>query len=67
MGEHVDDARSRLRVLSGGASERERDAEFVRAFLVGDEDAFQELWRRHEAVVLASVRRYARAPEDARA
>jgi len=66
MGEHVDDARSRLRVLSGGASERERDAELVRAFLVGDEDAFQELWRRHEAVVLASVRRYARAPEDAR-
>ena len=66
MGERNDEPRSRLRVLTGGAAERERDAELVRAFLVGDEDAFEELWHRHEATVLAVVRRYARVPEDAR-
>ena len=66
MGEHRDEARSRLRVLAGGAGEAQRDADLVRAFLVGDEEAFEELWRRHEGVVLSVVRRYARAPEDAR-
>jgi RNA polymerase sigma-70 factor (ECF subfamily) len=66
MGEQNHEARSRFRVLSGGAAEREKDAELVRAFLVGDEEAFEELWRRHEATVHAVVRRYARAPEDAR-
>ena len=66
MADENHDAKSRLRVLAGGAAARERDAELVRAFLVGDEDAFQELWRRHEATVFAVVRRYARAPEDAR-
>ncbi|HVP68770.1 MAG TPA: sigma-70 family RNA polymerase sigma factor [Anaeromyxobacteraceae bacterium] len=55
-----------LRVLTGGAAERERDSELVRAFLVGDEEAFEELWRRHEPTLLSVVRRYARVPEDAR-
>ena len=66
MSDENHDAKSRLRVLAGGAADRERDAELVRAFLVGDEDAFEELWRRHEATVHAVVRRYARSPEDAR-
>lgn len=66
MVDRDDGPKAELRVLSGGVLERERDAELVRAFLVGDEDAFAELWRRHEATVLAVVRRYARAPEDAR-
>jgi len=66
MGERDDNAGARLRVLPGGAGEAARDAELVRAFLVGDEDAFEELWRRHEAAVHGVVRRYARVPEDAR-
>ncbi|BDG02799.1 RNA polymerase sigma factor [Anaeromyxobacter oryzae] len=42
------------------------DEGLLAAFLVGDDDAFAELFRRHEALVLALVRRYARTPEDAR-
>jgi len=38
----------------------------VAAFLVGDDDAFGELVRRHEPMVLAIVRRYAGTPDDAR-
>ncbi len=66
MGDRDENAGARLRVLPGGAGEAARDAELVRAFLVGDEDAFEELWRRHEPAVHAVVRRYARVPEDAR-
>jgi RNA polymerase sigma factor (sigma-70 family) len=42
------------------------DEGLLAAFLVGDDDAFGELFRRHEALVLAIVRRYARTSEDAR-
>jgi RNA polymerase sigma-70 factor (ECF subfamily) len=56
-----------LRVVAGGATpaRREEDA-LVAAFLVGDDDAFGELVRRNEPLVLAIVRRYARTPDDAR-
>src|SRR5512138_2722218 len=56
-----------LRVLAGGVTpaRREEDA-LVAAFLVGDDEAFGELVRRNEPLVLAIVRRYARTPEDAR-
>ncbi len=36
------------------------------AFLVGDDDAFGELVRRNERLVLSIVRRYTRTPDDAR-
>jgi RNA polymerase sigma-70 factor (ECF subfamily) len=41
------------------------DQELVRAFLAGDDDAFGELVRRHERVVLRIAGRYA-GPEEAR-
>jgi RNA polymerase sigma-70 factor (ECF subfamily) len=55
-----------LRVVAGGMTpaRREEDA-LVAAFLVGDDDAFGELFRRNETLVLAIVRRYAASPEDA--
>jgi RNA polymerase sigma-70 factor (ECF subfamily) len=60
-----------LRVLEGGATsgrgpERVGDEALLAAFLVGDDEAFGDLVRRHEPLVLAIVRRYARTPEDAR-
>jgi RNA polymerase sigma-70 factor (ECF subfamily) len=56
-----------LRVVAGGVTpaRREEDA-LVAAFLVGDDDAFGELVRRNERLVLSIVRRYARTPDDAR-
>jgi RNA polymerase sigma-70 factor (ECF subfamily) len=63
-----DDERDRpgLRVVPGGlgAARREEDA-LVLGFLLGDDAAFGELFRRHQALVLAIVRRYARSPDDA--
>ncbi len=64
-----DDDRERpsLRVVAGGMTPARREEEaLVAAFLVGDDDAFGELFRRHETLVLAIVRRYAPTPEDAR-
>ncbi len=56
-----------LRVVAGGATPARREEEaLLAAFLVGDDEAFGELVRRHEPLVLAIVRRYARTPEDAR-
>jgi RNA polymerase sigma-70 factor (ECF subfamily) len=63
-----DDRQKRsLRLVAGGdtPARREEDA-LVAAFLVGDDDAFGELVRLHESLVLAIVRRYATTPEDAR-
>jgi RNA polymerase sigma-70 factor (ECF subfamily) len=58
--------RRALRVIPGGANPARREEEaLVAAFLVGDDEAFGELVRRHERLVLALVRRYARTPEDA--
>ncbi|HEX9049490.1 MAG TPA: sigma-70 family RNA polymerase sigma factor [Anaeromyxobacter sp.] len=56
-----------LRVVAGGVTpaRHEEDA-LVAAFLVGDDGAFGELVRRNERLVLAIVRRYARAPDDAK-
>lgn len=64
-----DDGRERpsLRVVAGGMTPARREEEaLVAAFLVGDDDAFGELFRRHEGLVLAIVRRYAPTPDDAR-
>jgi len=63
--------RPELRVLSGGAARPSvgpgaTDDVLLGAFLVGDDDAFGELVRRHERLVLSIVRRYSRTPEDAR-
>lgn len=57
----------RLSVVAGGeASQGASDDALWRAALDGDERAFGELVARHQALVLGLVRRYARAPEDAR-
>jgi RNA polymerase sigma-70 factor (ECF subfamily) len=66
----MDDAHDRgrhpnLRVLPGGEeaevrSRRADDEALVSAFLVGDDEAFGELVRRHEGLVLSIARRYAR-------
>ncbi len=63
--------RPALRVLPGGAKRtgaaaRTSDESLLAAFLVGDDEAFGELVQRHERLVLALVRRYARTAEDAR-
>jgi RNA polymerase sigma-70 factor (ECF subfamily) len=58
--------RGGLRVVPGGITPARREEEaLVAAFLVGDDQAFGELFRRHEGLVLAIVRRYARSPDDA--
>jgi RNA polymerase sigma-70 factor (ECF subfamily) len=71
--DHDDGRLPKLRVLAGGASRPRtaaagalEDEALVAAFLLGDDDAFAELVRRNEPLVLALVRRYARTPEDAR-
>jgi RNA polymerase sigma-70 factor (ECF subfamily) len=66
MGDDEGRERPGLRVVAGGmtAARREEDA-LVAAFLVGDDDAFGELFRRHERLVLAIVRRYAASADDA--
>lgn len=55
-------------VTAGAGPTRLRsvDEGLVAAFLVGDADAFGELFRRHQGLVHAIVRRHARTPEDAR-
>jgi RNA polymerase sigma-70 factor (ECF subfamily) len=66
MGDDGERERPSLRVVAGGMTpaRREEDA-LVAAFLVGDDDAFGELFRRHELLVLTIVRRYAPTPDDA--
>jgi RNA polymerase sigma-70 factor, ECF subfamily len=64
---HDEQQRPPLRLLPGGRSREQRDEDaLVGAWLVGDDEAFGELVRRHEPLVLALVRRWARTPEDAR-
>jgi RNA polymerase sigma-70 factor (ECF subfamily) len=62
-----DSPRPRLTLLAGGRSgdARGEDA-LLGAWLAGDDEAFGELVRRHQPLVLAIVRRYAATPEDAR-
>jgi len=59
--------RPTFRVLPGGQTAAKREDEaLVAAFLVGDDEAFGELVRRHEGMVLRLVRRWSATPEDAR-
>jgi RNA polymerase sigma-70 factor (ECF subfamily) len=61
-----DKGRPGLRVIAGAVTRARREDEVLAAaFLVGDDDSFGELFRRHEGLVLSVVRRYARTPEDA--
>jgi len=55
-----------LRVIAGGITPARREEEaLVAAFLVGDDDAFGELFGRHQLLVLSIVRRYAASADDA--
>jgi len=67
MAEEGEGKRPMLRVVQGapGRGKREEEA-LLAAFLVGDDEAFGALVRRHEKLVLSLVRRYSRTPEDAR-
>jgi RNA polymerase sigma-70 factor (ECF subfamily) len=57
----------RLTLVAGGQAGDARDEDaLLGAWLVGDNQAFGELVRRHQPLVLAIVRRYAATPEDAR-
>ena len=67
MANEGDGDRPVLRVVTGGSTRGHREEEaLLAAFLVGDDEAFGTLVRRHEKLVLSLVRRYARTPEDAR-
>ncbi len=62
-----DTGRPRLTLVGGGRAAEPRDEDaLLGAWLVGDDEAFGELVRRHQPLVLAIVRRYAATPEDAR-
>jgi RNA polymerase sigma-70 factor (ECF subfamily) len=60
-----DDRHGQLRVIPGGAPAGD-DSALVAAILVGDDEAFAELVRRNEGLLLRILRRWARTPEDAR-
>jgi len=60
-------AGQRLSVVEGGEAPRSAsDDALWKAALDGDDRAFGELVARHQGLVVKLVRRYARAPEDAR-
>lgn len=56
----------RLKLVPGGAGEVPTDGALCRAFLAGDGWAFGELVRRHQALLLKVLRRYARSPDETR-
>jgi RNA polymerase sigma-70 factor, ECF subfamily len=64
--------RPKLQVVSGGSAVRDpagngpAEEALLAAFLVGDDEAFGELVRRNERLVVSILRRYTRTPEDAR-
>jgi RNA polymerase sigma-70 factor (ECF subfamily) len=65
--EAIERGRPRLQVLPGGRAGAPRDEDaLLGAWLAGDDEAFGELVVRHQALVLAIVRRHAATPEDAR-
>jgi RNA polymerase sigma-70 factor (ECF subfamily) len=67
MADEGEGKRPMLRVVPGGSGRGRRQEEaLLAAFLVGDDQAFGDLVRLHEKLVLSLVRRYARTPEDAR-
>ena len=66
MADEGEGKRPMLRVVPGGAGRGREEEALLAAFLVGDDQAFGDLIRLHEKLVLSLVRRYARTPEDAR-
>jgi RNA polymerase sigma-70 factor (ECF subfamily) len=67
MSDEAGEGQPRLRVVAGGQTRQRREEDaLLGAWLVGDDEAFGELVARHQPLVLALVRRYARTPEDAR-
>jgi RNA polymerase sigma-70 factor (ECF subfamily) len=66
MADEGDGKRPMLRVVPGGSGRDRKEEALLAAFLVGDDEAFGDLVRLHEKLVLSLVRRYARTPEDAR-
>lgn len=67
MADEGDAKRPPLRVVPGGVTPARREEEaLLAAFLVGDDEAFGALVRKHEPLVLSLVRRYAGTAEDAR-
>jgi RNA polymerase sigma-70 factor (ECF subfamily) len=66
MTDEGEDRRPALRVVPGGAGRAREEEALLAAFLVGDDEAFGALVRRHEKLILSLVRRYARTPDDAR-
>ncbi len=75
MADEGDSKRPQLRVVPGsgsravagpGSAARREEEALLAAFLVGDDEAFGALVRKHEPLVLSLVRRYARDPDDAR-
>jgi RNA polymerase sigma-70 factor (ECF subfamily) len=66
MADEGEGKRPALRVVPGGSARRRQEGALLAAFLIGDDEAFGELVREHEKLVLSLVRRYARTPEDAR-
>ncbi len=66
MADEGDGKRPMLRVVPGGSGRTRQEEALLAAFLVGDDQAFGDLVRLHEKLVLSLVRRYARTPEDAR-
>ena len=57
--------RPRLQLISSGPGAAATDAELCRDFLGGDAQAFGELVRRHQDLVLRLVRRYAKDDDGA--
>lgn len=67
MSEDRSESPRRLALLTGNAEAGVAgDDALCRAFLAGNEAAFGELFRRHQRLVYALVRRYSPRPEDAR-
>lgn len=52
--------------MPGGADSTPTDGALCRAFLAGDGWAFGELMRRHQALLVKVLRRYARTPDETR-
>ncbi|GMU60496.1 MAG: DNA-directed RNA polymerase sigma-70 factor [Myxococcaceae bacterium] len=52
--------------MPGAAGEPPTDGALCRAFLAGDAQAFGELVRRHEELLLRVLRRYASTPDETR-
>ena len=65
MGSRVVDESNKPKVVSISLSEAGADEALVVAAKAGDEQAFEDLIKRHRPKILALARRYTRIPEDA--